>query len=214
MTTEPTVHRGAGQIVLVRHGETEWSRTGRHTGTTNVPLTAHGEAQAAALSGPLAAYNFVQIRTSPMVRAQQTARLAGLTSPEPIVDADLAEWNYGDYEGRTSAEIHTSRPGWTIFTGDPPNGESASQVAARADRVLATVGGDIATGRDVALVAHGHLLRVLTARWLGQSPHFGAHLGLDAASISVLGSEHDVPILRLWNRAAEASPTSDTRSLR
>jgi probable phosphoglycerate mutase len=191
-----------GRIVLVRHGETEWSRTGRHTGTTDVPLTARGEAQAKTLQAPLSDWDFAQIRSSPLGRARDTARLAGLDSPAPVIDPDLAEWDYGDYEGLTSEEIHVTDPGWTIFADDAPGGETATQVAARVDRVLTRVRADLEAGRDVALVAHGHLLRVLAARWLGQSARFGAHLALDAASISVLDTEHDLPLLHSWNTNA------------
>lgn len=195
---------GPGHIVLIRHGETEWSRTGRHTGTTDLELTDHGRAQARALRAFLDGRRFAQIRTSPLQRARETARLAGLSEPEPVVDADLAEWDYGDYEGRTSADIHTERPGWTIFADDAPGGETADQVAARVDRVLERVRPDVAAGHDVALVAHGHLLRVLGARWLGESPRFGAHLGLDAAATCELGTEHGVPLLHVWNRTPDA----------
>ncbi|MBS1847677.1 MAG: histidine phosphatase family protein [Actinobacteria bacterium] len=189
-----------GRIFLIRHGETEWSSNGRHTGTTDIALTDHGRAQATALGPELATIRFAQIRTSPMTRAIQTARLAGLVDPEPIIDPDLVEWNYGDYEGVTSDEIHRDRPGWTIFADDAPGGETADQVAARVDRVLARTKGDVDGGGDVALVAHGHVLRVLASRWLGRSGRFGSHLALDAASLSVLGTEHDVPLLRTWNR--------------
>ncbi len=192
-----------GRIVLLRHGETEWSRTGRHTGTTDIALTADGEARARASAEVLADWSFAQIRTSPMRRARDTARLAGLDDPEPIVDPDLAEWDYGDYEGRTSDEIHRTDPGWTIFADDAPGGETAGQVAARCDRVLTAVRADLDAGRDVALAAHGHLLRVLGSRWLGESPRFGAHLALDAGAICVLDTEHDVPLLRVWNRTVD-----------
>lgn len=193
-------HPGPGRIVLIRHGQTAWSRTGRHTGTTDVPLTAYGEAQARGLQPLLEGWTFAQIRTSPLQRARRTARLAGLDDPEPVIDPDLAEWDYGDYEGRTSDQIHTTRPGWTIFADDAPGGETAGQVAARVDRVLRQVRADVHAGHDVALAAHGHLLRVLAARWLGCSPRFGAHLALDAGAVCVLDTEHDVPLLRTWNR--------------
>jgi probable phosphoglycerate mutase len=192
-----------GRIVLVRHGETEWSRTGRHTGTTDVPLTRHGEDQARALQATLGTWHFAQIRTSTLTRARSTARLAGLDTPDPVVDADLAEWDYGDYEGLTSDEIHETDPGWTIFADDAPGGETAEAVADRVDRVLARVVADLDAGRDVALVAHGHLLRVLASRWLGRSPRFGAHLAFDAGAISVLDTEHHVPLLRVWNRVVD-----------
>ncbi len=204
MTTHPLTESSPGRIVLVRHGETEWSRTGRHTGTTDIPLTAIGEAQARALRGPLTDWDFAQIRISPLARARDTARLAGLDAPTPIIDADLAEWDYGDYEGLTSDEIHVDDPGWTIFADDAPKGETAEQVASRVDRVLACVHPDLEAGRDVALVAHGHLLRVFASRWLGRSPRFGAHLAFDAGAMSVLDTEHHVPLLRTWNHVAGA----------
>lgn len=189
--------------MLIRHGETEWSRTGRHTGTTDIPLTSLGEAQARALRSPLGDWDFAQIRTSTLTRARATAQLAGLSCPAPVVDADLAEWDYGAYEGLTSNEIHVDDPGWTIFADDAPGGETAEAVAARVDRVLDRVRADVDAGRDVALVAHGHLLRVLAARWLHQEARFGAHLAFDAGAISVLDTEHDVPLLRIWNRTLD-----------
>ncbi|HET8930854.1 MAG TPA: histidine phosphatase family protein [Acidimicrobiales bacterium] len=209
--TEPSAEPSAasasgtspGRIVLVRHGETEWSRTGRHTGTTDIPLTALGEAQARSLRAPLSAWGFTQIRTSTLTRARQTAQLAGLDTPAPVVDADLAEWDYGTYEGLTSDEIHVGDPGWTIFADDAPGGESAEAVAIRVDRVLDRVRVDVDAGRDVALVAHGHLLRVLAARWLHQPARFGAHLAFDAGAISILDTEHDMPLLRIWNRSVD-----------
>lgn len=185
--------------MLVRHGETEWSLSQQHTGTTDIPLTEHGRAEARALRGPISEWTFAQIRTSPMSRARDTARLAGLVDPEPIIDPDLCEWNYGEYEGITSDEIHTTRPGWTIFADDAPGGETADQVAERVDRVLQRLRPDLEAGRDVAVAAHGHLLRVFAARWLGQSPRFGAHLALDAGAMCVLDTEHAVPLLGLWN---------------
>lgn len=188
--------------MLVRHGETEWSLSGRHTGTTDIPLTQHGRAQAHALRDLIGEWTFAQIRSSPLARARDTARLAGLVDPEPILDPDLCEWNYGDYEGVTSDEIHATRPGWTIFADDAPGGETADQVAVRVDRVLERFRSDLAAGHDVAVTAHGHLLRVFAARWLGQSPRFGAHLALDAGAVCVLDTEHAVPLLGLWNRTA------------
>ncbi len=192
-----------GQVVLVRHGETEWSRTGRHTGTTDVPLTPQGEREARALAGLLDRWTFAQIRTSPLIRARTTAQLAGLDRPTPIIDEDLREWDYGDYEGCTSEEIHQSDPGWTIFADDAPGGESADDVVARVDRVLAAVRDDVDAGRNVALAAHGHLLRVLGARWLGRPARFGAHLALDSGSLCVLDTKHDLPVLRIWNHKAQ-----------
>lgn len=201
--------------MLVRHGETPWSLSGRHTGATDVGLTDHGRAQARALGPLLATWRFAQIRTSPLGRARETARLAGLVDPEPTIDPDLCEWDYGDYEGLTSSQIHRTRPGWTIFADDAPGGETADDVAARVDRVLARVRPDIDAGRDVALAAHGHLLRVLASRWLGLTGRFGAHLALDAGAISILDTEHGVPLLRSWNRQvvrSDASPAATNAS--
>lgn len=188
-----------GRVLLVRHGETEWSLTGRHTGTTDVPLTAHGAEQAKALAPSLEGWTFAQVRISPLVRACETAKLSGLDRGDAVFDNELREWSYGDYEGLTSAQIHETDPGWTIFTGDTPNGERVEQVEARVDAVLARVQPILDSGADVALVAHGHLLRVLASRWLDESGRFGAHLALDAGSLSILDVEHDVPMLRQWN---------------
>jgi probable phosphoglycerate mutase len=188
-----------GRVVLVRHGETEWSRTGRHTGATDLPLTTRGEEQARALGKDLAPFTFAEVRVSPFDRARATAELAGIDLGTAVIDDDLREWDYGDYEGITSATIHETNPGWTIFADDAPGGETAEDVAQRVDRVLAQVRPLIESGGDVALVAHGHLLRVLASRWLGESPRFGARLALDAGSLSVLDHEHDVPLLRSWN---------------
>lgn len=199
-----------GRVVLVRHGETEWSRTGRHTGSTDVPLTAHGEAQARAIEPLLAAFTFVEVRMSPLVRARETGRLAGLDLGSTTIDDDLREWDYGDYEGLTSDTIHETAPGWTIFADDAPHGETAADVSTRVDRVLARVQPAIGVGGDVALVAHGHLLRVLASRWLGESGRFGARLALDAGSVSVLDHEHGVPLVRTWNHVPRHDATSRT----
>ncbi|WP_377642476.1 histidine phosphatase family protein [Oryzobacter terrae] len=191
----------AGRLVLVRHGQTEWSRTGRHTGRTDVELTEEGERDAAALAGPLAAFDVGLVLTSPLARARRTAELAGLTGAE--VDEDLLEWDYGGYEGRTTAEIReTLGHPWTVFAdgvvpGDSP-GETVEEVAARASRVLVRVA-PVLAGRDVVLVGHGHCLRVLTATYLRQEPRFGAHLVLDAGSLCVLGREREQPALLAWN---------------
>ena len=188
------------EVVLIRHGETEWSLSGRHTGRTDLPLTEHGEAQARALAPVLAGEQFALVLTSPLARAWRTAELAGLTGPE--VDDDLVEWDYGAYEGLTTAEISAElgRP-WTIFGDGVPagTGETVAQVGARTDAVLARIAPVVAGGKPVALVAHGHLLRVLAARWLGLPPDSGALFQLDAASLSRLGYEHDRPVLNLWN---------------
>lgn len=190
-----------GTLTLVRHGQTAWSETGRHTGVTDVPLTAAGEAQATAIRAALAGHHFDLVLTSPRRRARATAELAGLD--DVLVEDRLAEWDYGGYEGRTTAEISAElgRP-WTLFAdgvvpGATP-GESVDQVAARAVAVLDRVRPVLATG-DVALVGHGHMLRVLAAVWLELPASAGAKLRLDAGSISRLSTEHQVPVIELWN---------------
>ena len=191
-----------GELILVRHGETEWSRALRHTGRTDVPLTAAGAAAAAALAPALAAHQVVAAFTSPAQRAVRTARLAGLVDAKE--DADLWEWDYGGYEGRTTADIRTGRPGWYLWRdgvipGDADHpGETIAQVAARADAMLGRVRPLLARG-DVALVSHGHLLRVLTARWLGLEPADGRLFRLDTGTLSTLGTEHDEPVISSWN---------------
>jgi broad specificity phosphatase PhoE len=191
-----------GELILLRHGETEWSRDLRHTGRTDVPLTPAGEAAAAALAPGLAARPVVAAFSSPAQRAVQTARLAGLVNVKE--DADLWEWDYGGYEGRTTADIRTERPGWYLWRdgvipGDADHpGETIAQVAARADAVLGRVRPLLAQG-DVALVSHGHLLRVLTARWLGLEPADGRLFRLDTGTLSTLGTEHDEPVISSWN---------------
>jgi len=190
------------QVVLVRHGETAWSQTGQHTGVTELPLTEIGERQVAWIRPLLAGRTFGQILTSPREHARATATLLGWGQAE--TDSDLAEWDYGAYEGRTTAEISTAlgRP-WRIWTdplpaGDTP-GETLAQVAARADRVLARISPVLRAGHDVALVAHSHILRVLTARWLGAAPGLGAVLALSAGGVCELGQEHDDPVILSWN---------------
>ncbi|HEU5034620.1 MAG TPA: histidine phosphatase family protein [Mycobacteriales bacterium] len=194
-------------IFLVRHGETAWSRAGRHTGLTDVPLTHEGEAQARALAAAVQPVAFALVLTSPLARARRTAELAGLhppARPDVQVEPGLAEWDYGGYEGRTTAEISTElgRP-WTLFAdgvraGETP-GESLAAVAARAEAVLDRVRPVLAGGGNVALVGHGHQLRVLTACWLGVDPGFAAHLRLAAGTLSRLDTEHDVPAIDQWN---------------
>ena len=186
------------EIWLVRHGETEWSRSGQHTSRTDLPLTPAGVQQAEHLQRMLAGHTFAQVLSSPMQRAVDTCRLVGLT---PVLSDDLREWDYGDYEGLTTPEIQKSAPGWTIFTGAPPNGETAEQVAARADRVISRVISNMAgAGGDVALFGHGHFLRVLAARWVGLDPSGGRLLALSTASLSVLGHERETRVIRLWNQ--------------
>jgi broad specificity phosphatase PhoE len=191
-----------GDLVLLRHGETEWSRAGRHTGRTDLPLTSAGEAAAAALAPALAGRSFRAVFTSPAQRAVRTASLAGLTGAQQ--DPDLWEWDYGGYEGRTTADIRAERPGWYLWwdgvvPGDAEHpGESIEQVAARADAVLGRVRPLLADG-DVALVSHGHLLRVLTARWLGLEPVDGRLFRLDTGTLCTLGTEHGEPVISSWN---------------
>jgi broad specificity phosphatase PhoE len=189
-----------GELFLVRHGATEWSETGRHTGRTDLPLTPLGERQAAGLGSWLAGHRFARVLCSPMQRARRTADLAGLV-PFDVRD-DLREWDYGRAEGRTTAEVRTDRPGWSLWRDGPPGGESVEDVGLRADAVLAEVA-DLVAGPDsdglVALVGHGHQLRILTARWLGQPPAAGRLYRLDPATVSVLGWEHDWRVIRRWN---------------
>jgi len=183
------------QIVLVRHGETEWSREGRHTGRTDLPLTERGREEAAALGSALAGGRFALVLTSPLVRAAETCRLAGLGDAALTRD-DLREWDYGRYEGRTTEQIREERPGWTLWDDGCPGGEGPADVRARADRVVAelrTVDG------DAAVFAHGHLLRVLGARWVGLEASAGGRLALDTATLSILGYHREVAVLQLWN---------------
>ena len=191
-----------GDLILVRHGETEWSRAGKHTGRTDVPLTAEGEAAAAALAPMLARRDIAAVFTSPARRAVTTAALAGLDNAKP--DPDLWEWDYGGYEGLTTPQIREQRPGWYLWRdgvipGDAEHpGETVDQVGQRVDRVLDRVRPLLDSG-DVALVAHGHVLRVLTARYLGLEPTAGRLFRLDTGTISTLESEHGEPVISSWN---------------
>ncbi|MFI6387863.1 histidine phosphatase family protein [Nonomuraea sp. NPDC050547] len=188
------------ELLLLRHGETEWSKNGRHTGRTDLPLTTHGEGQAVALAPLVKGNGFDLVLVSPARRARRTAELAGLTDYE--VDPDLWEWDYGGYEGITTATIRETRPGWYLWRdgvipGDAGHpGESAAQVGARADRVIARAR---AADGEVALVAHGHFLRVLAARWLGLPPEDGRLFRLDTGTYSKLGFEHAEPVVLNWN---------------
>jgi broad specificity phosphatase PhoE len=184
------------EIVLIRHGQTEWSANGRHTSVTDLALTPEGERRAVELSQRLAGRSFAVVLCSPRKRAQRTAELSGLGPIE--VDDDLVEWNYGEYEGRTTSQIRESDPGWDLWTGRTPGGETAAQVGARADRMLNRVRPLLASA-DVCLIGHGHQLRVLTARWLGLRPEDGALFRLETATINVLGYERDTPVLLQWN---------------
>ncbi|MBV9092702.1 MAG: histidine phosphatase family protein [Streptosporangiaceae bacterium] len=191
-----------GNLILLRHGETEWSRDGKHTGRTDIPLTAHGEERATVLAAALAGRDIVAVFTSPAQRAVRTAQLAGLTGAKP--DPDLWEWDYGGYEGMTTPQIGQQRPGWYLWRdgvipGDAAHpGETVQQVGARVDRVLARTAPQLRDG-DVALVAHGHVLRVLTARWLRLDPADGRLFRLDTGTASTLGSEHGEPVILSWN---------------
>ena len=191
-----------GDLILLRHGETEWSLAGRHTGRTDIPLTPRGEAAAAALAPLLARCDIVAAFSSPAQRAARTAELAGLADAKP--DPDLWEWDYGGYEGLTTAQIQEQRPGWYLWRdgvipGDAEHpGETVQQVGARVDRVLGRVMPLLADG-DVALVAHGHVLRVLAARYLRLSPDEGRLFRLDTGTVSALGGEHDEPVMLFWN---------------
>jgi probable phosphoglycerate mutase len=185
---------GGAEIWLARHGETTWSRDGRHTSITDLPLTEHGTEQALALRPRLAGHDFALVLTSPRVRARTTAELAGF--PHAVVDDDLAEWDYGQYEGISTAEIRRTVPDWTVWSHPTPGGETVDGVGARIDRVLERAGG---AGGDVLLFAHAHALRVLAARWLRLAPVEGRHLRLDTGTISVLGYERGFRVLRRWN---------------
>jgi probable phosphoglycerate mutase len=187
----------ASEAVLVRHAETEWSRDGRHTGLTDIPLSDEGRATARALAPRLRQWRFERVLSSPLSRARETCELCGLGERAEILD-DLHEWDYGEYEGLTTAQIHAQRPDWVLWRDGCPGGENAGQVGARADRVIAAIGE--ARGA-VAVFSHGHMLRVLGARWIALDPSQGARLGLSTAAVSVLGYERDTRILALWNDA-------------
>ena len=191
------MHDESPKVFLVRHGETEWSLSGRHTGLSDVPLTERGERAALCLARRLAGLAFAQVLVSPLRRAVRTCELAGFGSTARA-DPDLLEWNYGEYEGRRTAEIRAGRPDWQLFRDGCPGGESPQAVGMRADRIVARVR---ALEGDTLLVSSGHILRVLAARWLNLPPLAGSLLLLGTASVSVLGYEHDrsEPAVRLWN---------------
>ncbi len=186
------------RLILVRHGATEWSVSGKHTGRTDLPLTEEGRRMAATIGPALAAFKFRLVVVSPLQRALETCALAGLAD-QATPCPDLMEWDYGDYEGRTTAEIHLERPTWNLWRDGVPNGETAAMVGSRADRVIAEAR---AAGGDVALFAHGHLLRVLTARWLDLPPEDGRLFALDTATVSILGHERAQAVIRAWNAKA------------
>ncbi len=185
------------ELWLVRHGETEWSRLGRHTGRTDIPLTEAGRAQAAAVARKLSGHDFAMVLASPLSRALDTAHLAGFGHRVEPAD-DLMEWDYGEAEGRTTPEIRQEHPGWSIWRDGPKGGETAGQVAERIDRVIARV--READG-DVLVFAHGHVLRILAARWLGEPPTEGRLYALSTATVSVLGWERETAVIERWNEA-------------
>lgn len=184
-------------VYLARHGETEWSISGQHTGLTDLPLTDRGERNAQRLGKRLKGLTFARVYSSPLQRAAQTCKLAGFGADAQI-DADLVEWNYGDYEGRRTADIHVERPDWQLFRDGCPGGESPGQVGARADRVISRVR---SVEGNVLVFSSGHFLRVLAARWVGLEPGAGRYFLLQTASLSAVGYEHNrsQPVLRLWN---------------
>jgi probable phosphoglycerate mutase len=190
-------------VVLARHGETAWTRTGQHTGRTDLPLTERGEEQARALAERLRGRRFARVFTSPLARARRTCELSGFGSAAEV-DPDLVEWDYGKYEGRRTAEILAGCPDWKLFRDGCPGGESPEAVGARADRVVGRVR---QVAGDVLVFSSAHVLRTLTARWLGLPPAAGAYFVLGTASVSVLGYEHDrsEPVVRSWNEAAPAA---------
>lgn len=186
---------GSQRCVLLRHGDTAWSRSGRHTGRTDLPLLPEGEEQVIVQRPRLAAYSFSLVLSSPLSRALRTCELAGLDESVEV-DPDLLEWDYGAYEGRRTIDIREERPGWNLFDDGAPDGERASEVGARVDRVIARIR---AVPGDVACVAHAHVLRVLAARWIGLDATGGRYFVLGPAAMSVLGWERERPVVRHWN---------------
>jgi broad specificity phosphatase PhoE len=189
-------------VLLARHGETEWSASGRHTSRTDVPLTEAGRRDAVRLGERLAGRDFALVLTSPRRRSRETCALAGL-APGAVVDDDLVEWDYGEYEGLTTPGIRETRPGWSVWSDSTPGGETADEVGARADRVIARA---LAAGGDVALFAHGHLLRVLGARWIGLPPAGGGHLALSTGAVCELGFERERRAIWAWNETSHLRP--------
>lgn len=185
------------EVWLVRHGETEWSKSGQHTGVTDLPLTEVGVEEGRALSGLLSGVQFDLVLCSPRIRARRTAELANVEGVR--IEEDLVEWDYGDYEGRTRKDIHVERPGWSVWTDGAPGGESPEVISARVDRVIETCRRH--GGRSL-LFAHGHVLRGLAARWIDQPIRVGAHLPLDTARLSVLGYDRGTPTIDKWNSAS------------
>jgi len=198
LSTSKTTAPGPAVVVLVRHGATAWSRNGRHTGRTDLPLDEGGEEQARIAGNRLEGRTFDAVFTSPLVRASETCRLAGFGDRAVVLD-DLQEWDYGAYEGLTTAEIREQRPGWQIFADGAPEGESPEQIGARADRALSEITAMAGEKSTVAIFSHGHFLRVFAARWLALPPGEGRHFALDPASVSELGYERDIRVMQTWN---------------
>jgi broad specificity phosphatase PhoE len=192
-----------GEAVLVRHAETEWTLSGQHTGRTDIPLTQRGRLAAAALAPRLAGHEFDLVLVSPSTRALETCELCGLAQQAQVRE-DLLEWDYGDFEGLTTAEIRQQRPYWSMWRDGPPGGEGVAEVGARADRVIA----EVREACRTAVFSHGHMLRVLGARWVELEPADGSKLGLSPGSVSLLGYEHGLPIVTRWNEMPIASVTS------
>lgn len=186
---------GVGEVLTVRHAETEWSLNGRHTGRTDIPLTEHGRDTAVALRSRLGEWRFDLVLVSPLGRARETCELCGLDA-DAQPSLDLLEWDYGDYEGLTTPEIRAERPGWLLWRDGCPGGESPADVGVRADRVIAEIN---ASGGNVAVFSHGHLLRTLGARWIALGPESGGRLGLSTAAICVLGHEGETAVIARWN---------------
>lgn len=191
------------KIYLIRHGETEWALSGKHTGKTDIPLTSRGEEEGRLLGKRLKGHTFEKVLTSPSQRAEKTCELAGLLK-HAYHDVDLMEWDYGDYEGKTTSEIWKSDPHWTIFDRGAPNGESVADVTGRANRLLSKIHN---CKGDVALFSHGHMIRVIAMRWLSLPTTQGKHLLVSPSSLSILSFERQTPVLALWNDVSHLQAT-------
>jgi probable phosphoglycerate mutase len=192
------------ELVLVRHGETEWSQNGRHTSSTDLPLLEIGRERAARLKPALARFSFALVLCSPLMRARETCELAGLIESAELTD-DLREWDYGEYEGLTTPQIRAEQPDWDLWHDGCPGGESPTEVGARADRAIARMRTACEAGGDVAAFAHGHILRVVAARWIGLGVDGGARLKLSPGTVSVLGHEHAYEVISRWNEPPAAA---------
>lgn len=202
MTARPADRQPEGppELLLVRHGETDWSRSGKHTSRTDLPLTEAGRRRAERIGAGLAGRGLARVLTSPLLRARETCRLAGLGERAEVRE-ELREWDYGEYEGRTTPEIRVERPGWSIWADGAPGGESPREVGERVDRLIA---GLLAGSGEVALFAHGHILRTLAARWCGLPPEAGGRLALGTAAVGLLGWERERAVIERWNVDAAA----------